>query len=56
MAERSLLSGAPTVEVNLTRYDELLHKEAIFDRISKDFNVDLFIRMKEKTEATNECN
>ena len=35
MSTRPLLSGIPTVEVNQSRYDELLHKEAMLDTIVK---------------------
>ena len=35
MSSRPLLSGTPTVEVNQTRCDELVHKEAPFDTIVK---------------------
>lgn len=33
MSNRSLLVGVPTVEVDMSRYDELLHKEAQLDSI-----------------------
>jgi hypothetical protein len=33
MSNRPILSGIPTVEVDQTRYDELLHKEALLQTI-----------------------
>ena len=35
MSTRPVLCGVPTVEVNQTRYDELLHKEALLDSVKK---------------------
>ena len=35
MSTRPVLSGLPTVEVDLYRYDELLHKEALLDSVKK---------------------
>lgn len=35
MSTRPLLSGIPTVEVDQTRYDELLHKEALLETIER---------------------
>ncbi len=35
MSTRSILSGIPTVEVDQSRYDELLHKEALLDTVKK---------------------
>ena len=31
MGTRALLSGVPTAEVNMDRYDELLHKEQLLN-------------------------
>ena len=33
MSTRPVLCGVPTVEVNQTRYDELLHKEALLEAV-----------------------
>lgn len=33
MSNRGLMVGAPTVEVDLSRYDELLHKEAQLEAV-----------------------
>lgn len=33
MSNRPVLCGVPTVEVNQTRYDELLHKEALLTAV-----------------------
>lgn len=38
MGNRTLLAGAATVEIDLARYDELLHKEALFDLICNAYN------------------
>lgn len=35
MSTRPVLCGVPTVEVDMERYDELLHKEALLDSITK---------------------
>jgi hypothetical protein len=35
MSNRPILCGVETVEVNQTRYDELLHKEAMLDNIER---------------------
>ena len=33
MSNRGLMVGAPTVEVDMSRYDELVHKEAQLEAI-----------------------
>jgi len=33
MSNRTLFAGVPTVEVDMSRYDELLHKEAQLESI-----------------------
>lgn len=43
--ERNLLS-VPTIEVDLKRYEELLRKEAMLDRIEKQYDVELFLSKK----------
>lgn len=46
MGNRSLLCGAATVEVNMTRYDELVRKEeklSIIENLLKDRNVSIEI-------------
>ena len=38
MSNRPVLSGVPTVEVDIDRYDELLHKEAMLKNIERLYN------------------
>ena len=35
MSSRPVFCGTPTVEVNMSRYDELLHKEATLANIER---------------------
>lgn len=56
MPNRPAFAGAATVEVNQTRYEDLLHKEALLDLVLSNYKIDLFMSTKPKEEKGGEIN
>lgn len=41
----------PTITIDLERYEELIKKEALYDQITEEYNVEPYLARKEKTYA-----